>query len=288
MSASERDDAPTPAHPTHGARTGSARAPAGVFEPAASPEPMGFEPTDLEPYLEPLYRYCLSMTHDPDLAADTVQDTLVRALERRSQYRADAPLGHWLMRIAHNLVIDRARRARHEIPVEAVEEDWRDDTYSVDADAVVQRATTREELLDALVRLPAIYRSAVVLHDIEGLRVLDIAELHEISLPAAKQRLRRGRMAMVSALADGHRRRVAMKGVPMPCWDARQHVSDYLNGDLEPPIASLIERHLETCPTCPPLYAALVGVNDELGRLRDPDSVIDPTVEQRIRGVLGV
>lgn len=74
----------------------------------------------------------------------------------------------------------------------------------------------------------------------------------------------------------------------MPCWDARQHVSDYLNGDLEPPIASLIERHLETCPTCPPLYAALVGVNDELGRLRDPDSVIDPTVEQRIRGVLGV
>jgi RNA polymerase sigma-70 factor (ECF subfamily) len=91
---------------------------------------------------------------------------------------------------------------------------------------------------------------------------------------------------MVSALADGHRRRMATKGVPMPCWDARQHVSDYLNGDLDPATSSLIERHLEICPTCPPLYAALVGVNDELGRLRDPDSVIDPAVERRIRGVL--
>ena len=34
--------------------------------------------------------------------------------------------------------------------------------------------------------------------------------------------------------------------------------------------AALVERHLETCPTCPPLYAALVGARAELGGLRDP------------------
>ncbi len=244
---------------------------------------MGFVPEDLTEHLDMLFRYAVGVTRDPDLAADTVQDTVVRAIERRDQYRDDAPLEHWLIRIAHNLIIDRARRADREIPVDTVERDWRDDTYTVDAAAVAERAATREELLDALERLPFIYRSAVVLHDIEGLRVADIATIADISLPAAKQRLRRGRMALVSALATGHRRRLALRGVPMPCWDARQHISDYLNGELDPPTVALVESHLETCPTCPPLYAALVGVHDQLGRLRDPDTVIEPDLESRIR-----
>ena len=246
---------------------------------------MSFEPDELNPHLESLYRYALGVTHDPDLAADVAQDTIVRALERRDQYRSEAPLGHWLIRIAHNLIVDRARRAKHELLVDDVEDSWRDDTYTVDAEAVVQRAATRAELLDALARLPSIYRSAVVLHDVEGLRVADVAEFHDLSLPAAKHRLRRGRMARVRALATGHRRRVATKGVPMPCWAARQHVSDYLNGDLDQPTATMVESHLASCPTCPPLYAALVGVHGELGRLRDPDSVVDPTLERRIRAI---
>ena len=233
-----------------------------------------------------LFRYTLGVTRDAHLAADLVQDTVVRALERRDQYRGDAPLGHWLIRIAHHLVIDGARRSQREIVVDEVERSWRDDSYTVDAAAVVERAATRSELLDGLARLPYIYRSVVVLHDIEGLRVREIADIHEISLSAAKQRLRRGRMAMVTALGASQERRVALKGVPMPCWDARQHVSEYLNGDLEPSTAGIIETHLTTCPTCPPLYAALVGVNAELGRLRDPDSVIDPGLEERIRTIM--
>lgn len=248
---------------------------------------MGFDPADLNDHVETLYRYALGVTHDPDLAADTVQDTLVRALERRTQYRGDAPLHHWLIRIAHNLIVDRARRSNREILVEEVEDRWRDDGYTVDAAAVAQRAATADELRDALARLPYIYRSAVVLHDIEGLRVADIAAIHDIGLPAAKQRLRRGRMAMVTALATGDERRVALKGVPMPCWDARQHVSEYLNGDLDPATATVIETHLGTCPTCPPLYAALVGVHDELGRLRDPDTVIHPALAERLRVITG-
>lgn len=247
---------------------------------------MSFEPADLTEHLDSLYRYSLSVTRDPELAADTAQDAIVRALEKRDQYRGESPLGHWLIRIAHNLIIDRSRRASREVSVEDVEEQWRDDGYTVDVATVAERAASRFELLDALERLPYIYRSAVVLHDIEGLLVVDVAAIHDISVPAAKQRLRRGRMAMVSALAAGHSRRIAMKGVPMPCWDARQHVSEYLNGDLDSATARMIEAHLKVCPTCPPLYAALVGVNDELGRLRDPDSVIEPKLHERIHALI--
>lgn len=249
---------------------------------AGEEEAVTVDPDALAAHLGDLYRYALSLTRDPDQAADVVQDTVVRALERSDQYRGDAPLGHWLTVIAHRLIIDRARRSSRELSIELTEAEWQDERFSVDADAVLERASTREELEDALARLPFIYRAAVVLHDIVGLRVTEIAELHGIGLPAAKQRLRRGRMALVGALAGGHERRIATRGVPLRCWDARQHISEYLDGDLDPGIAHAVERHLVGCPTCPPLYAALVGVQGKLGGLRDPDTVIPPALEARI------
>jgi hypothetical protein len=93
---------------------------------------------------------------------------------------------------------------------------------------------------DALVRLLFIYRVAVVLHDVEGWAVREIAELQEISLDAAKTAAPQRPDALVTALAAGHERRRQLKGVPMRCWDARKHISDYLDGTLiSPPPASL-------------------------------------------------
>ncbi len=247
---------------------------------------MSLDPADLLDHLDALHRYALGMTRDADLADDLVHDVVVRAIERQDQYRGDAPLRHWLMRMMHNHTIDKARKSQRELLVEEVEERWRDDHYTVEAEAVIARAATRDELRDALARVPFPARAAVLLHDVEGYRVREIADLLEVSLPAAKQRLRRGRMALVSALADGETRHTLTKGVPMNCWDARQHVSDYMNGDLNADTAARVEAHLAACPTCPPLYAALVGVNDQLGTLRDPDSVIDPRVADELRSLL--
>jgi anti-sigma factor RsiW len=94
-------------------------------------------------------------------------------------------------------------------------------------------------------------------------------------------------MMLVSALATGAERRELLKTVPLRCWDARREVSEYLDGELDERTRSLVERHLATCPTCPPLYAALVGVGVELGRLRDPDSVVPPAVATRIQQQIG-
>jgi RNA polymerase sigma-70 factor (ECF subfamily) len=228
-----------------------------------------------------LYRFARSLVRDPDAAEDLVQEAFVRAFERRAQFRGDAPVRAWLRRILHNVAVDRARRSR-EIAVGRVEDLWRDDAYTVDAAAVVERTESREELEDALVRLPFIYRSAVVLHDVEGWTTERIAETLGIGRPAAKQRLRRGRMMLVTTLAEGHERRARLAGVPLRCWEARSRVSDYLDGELPEAERRLVERHLETCPTCPPLYACLVGACGGLGRLRDPDTVIPPQLAERV------
>lgn len=235
---------------------------------------------------ESLYRFALSLTRDTVRASDLVQDTFIRALEREETYRADLPLGPWLRRMLHNLAVDTARRAAKEVVVEETEDLWRDDEYTIDPSAMAELAQTRDEIEDALVRLPFIYRSTVILHDVDGWTVREIADLQGVSLPAAKQRLRRGRMALTTALATGAERRRSLEGVPMRCWDARQHVSDYLDSTLAPEQRALVESHLEVCPTCPPLYASLVDAHDRLGRLRDPNAVIPPDLERRVRDSL--
>lgn len=215
-----------------------------------------------------------------------MQDTFLRALEKRDTFRGDASPATWLHRICHNLAVDRSRRLARELLVEDVEGLWADDAYTVDSHLIVERAQTREELEDALIRLPFIYRAAVILHDVEDWTAVRIADTLDIGLPAVKQRIRRGRMMLVTALAKGAERRQALTGVPLRCGEARRMVSDYIDNELGSPERATLERHLKTCPTCPPLYASLVGVCTQLGGLRDPDTVVAPTLAEHIRETL--
>lgn len=237
-----------------------------------------------------LLRFAHRLTRTRADAEDLVQETLTRAIERAASFRGESSLATWLHRIQHNLAVDGARRSR-EVPVEdpatveAVERKWAEDAYSVDAEALVARAETREELEDALVHLPLGYRTAVVLHDAEGLTVPEVAQIQGVSLAAAKQRVRRGRMMLLNELARGHERRHALRGVPLRCWDARSQVSDFLDGELDQTSVAFLQRHIESCPTCPPLVTALVGTRQALARTasgRDPDSVIPPAIAARL------
>lgn len=234
-----------------------------------------------------LYRYALSVVGSQAEAEDVVGDTVVRALERRDQFRGEASVRTWLHRILYRLAVDRARHYGHEVTVSEAENIWRNERYSVDASAVAERAETRAELRDALVHLPFHYRTMVVLHDAEGWPVAEAARVLGIGLPAAKQRLRRGRMMLVTVLAKGGERRVANEGVPLSCWQARRQVSDYIDGELGSDERALLEAHLAGCATCPPLYQALAGVKESMGALHDPDSVVPPQLARRIRDQTG-
>ena len=210
------------------------------------------------------------------------------AWRRRDQLRDASALAGWLRRSLVNRIIDRSRRRHDELDIDDIEDDWRDDAYSVQPELVLERAELRDELEDALARLPVIYRLPVVLHDALGWTAAEIAQSMDVGLPAAKQRLRRGRMMLVSALAAGDGRREASLAQPMRCWQARRHVSSYLDGELDEATKTTVEDHLTGCPTCPPLYTGLVGVRATMGECRDTDAVVEDAIARRIRDRLNM
>lgn len=256
----------------------------GLTEPTTDEGPVGDGFADaLVRELPRLVRLATRLVRDPDQAEDCAQETIVGAWRRQDQLRDPAALSAWLRRSLVNRIIDRSRVHHDELDIDAVESDWHDDHYSVAPERVLERAELHDELEDALARLPVIYRVTVILHDVFGWTAAEIAHAMDAGLPATKQRLRRARMMLVSALAEDDERRQASLAQPLRCWRARRHVSAYLDDELDADTRSAVEAHLEACPTCPRLYAGLVGVKASLGGLRDPDTVVEIAIAGRIR-----
>ena len=61
-------------------------------------------------YFTPVYRYTLSLVHDPDMAEEITQETFFRALKKINDYRGEASLKVWLCQIARNMSFDSLKR----------------------------------------------------------------------------------------------------------------------------------------------------------------------------------
>ncbi len=153
------------------------------------------------PRLPGLARRLLVSTED---AEDAVQDAFLRAHRALGGFRGEATFGTWLYRIALNVCRDAVAlqmRQEERRLVWETEARFLDARYTVDAEQVVAAAEEREALEAALVSIPLLYREAVLLHDMEGFTMAEVAALTHVPLPTAKSRLRRGRMLLVDRLA---------------------------------------------------------------------------------------
>lgn len=151
-----------------------------------------------------MLRLARSLTGDPGAAEDAVQEALLQAWRALPSFRAESALSTWL----HTIVVRTCQRQRRgQRPVASLEllrevdAAWEDPDYTVDPAEVLARASDRRELTAAILRLPEIYRVALLLHDLDGLTAAAIATATEVPLGTAKARIRRARMALVTELA---------------------------------------------------------------------------------------
>lgn len=141
-----------------------------------------------EPLRPELYRYCRHLTHNPWDAEDLAQDAMARAFATLGTVFGELPNPRaWLFRVASNLWIDRVRRARHELLVEAPRE----------GEVTPPAQGEREAAGSLLVRLSPQERVAVLLKDVFEFSLEDIASALSTTVGAVKAALRRGRGRLV-------------------------------------------------------------------------------------------
>jgi RNA polymerase sigma-70 factor (ECF subfamily) len=134
------------------------------------------------------YNACLRITRDAEMAADAVQDALLKAWDRRDDFRGEAALDSWIHRIALNAAIDLTRRRKTRS-----EEEFHDDAF----EAAPQASPDSEYVLDALgkdlgaamQRLSTMERQVFLLKHVEGWRLDEIAESLQTTINGVKHAL---------------------------------------------------------------------------------------------------
>ncbi len=146
-----------------------------------------------------LWAIAVGVLGDHHDAADAVQEALVAAFRRAATFRGDAPVRAWLGRIVINACYDRVRheRVRRADP-------WPErDVPAPRTDLAVELAT-RLAVREALALLPVGQRVAVVLVDVQGYPVAEVATMLGVPPGTVKSRCARGRARLAVLL--GHLR----------------------------------------------------------------------------------
>lgn len=152
---------------------------------------------------ERLYRRHVPRVHSlarrmlsPDAADEIAQDVFVRVWQKLSLFRGESQFGTWLHRLAINVIL--ARRA------DLAKQRGRFADDPIVIDHLQARPVMHEARMDfetALDTLPDGARQVFVLHDIEGYKHEEIAELLGVTAGTSKSQLHRARMALRECLA---------------------------------------------------------------------------------------
>jgi RNA polymerase sigma factor (sigma-70 family) len=134
-----------------------------------------------------LHRYCARMTGSTVEGEDVLQDTLIKALSAHMEGAKVDNLEGWVFRIAHNTSLDLLRRKSWHTVVPLTED--------LEAPPIPE-ADIITVSFQTLLRLPELQRCAVILKDVLGHTVDEIASISDCTPAAAKSALQRGRMAL--------------------------------------------------------------------------------------------
>lgn len=134
-----------------------------------------------------LHRYCARMTGSGIDGEDILQDTLVKALNAQAEGTQIDNFEGWLLRIAHNTSLDFLRRKARNNVVSLIDDP---------EDTTLPAADIASVSFQTFLQMPELQRCAVILKDVLGHSVEEIATIADCSPPAAKSALQRGRAAL--------------------------------------------------------------------------------------------
>lgn len=163
-------------------------------------------------YGERMLAACRRLLGNEEDARDAVQEAFLAAFKAIGKFEGKSRLGTWLHRIAINAALMklRSRQSRPYQSIESLLPRFIADGYHADpvddwserADTALERDETREFVRKAIQSLPEIYRTVLMLRDIEELDTQEAAKILKIDANAVKVRLHRARQALRTLLNE--------------------------------------------------------------------------------------
>lgn len=143
-----------------------------------------------------VYRLVHRLCGDEDLAGDFTQDTFIRAFDQLARFRGEAAFSTWLHRIAVTTTSNAMRKVRRQRTRETAIDGIPEPAAPPPTDADLQ-----SRLAAAIERLPEIYRTTLVMHDVEGFTHPEIASALGVPEGTCKSRLFQARAQLRRMLA---------------------------------------------------------------------------------------
>jgi RNA polymerase sigma-70 factor (ECF subfamily) len=143
-----------------------------------------------------IFRLAFRMTRDEELARECTQDAFVRAFAKLDSFRQQAAFSTWIHRIAVSTVLE-ALRSRRRAAARFVNIDEARDIAAEESTRDVEMVARLEQAVD---ELPEIYRTALIMHDVEGYTHAAIADVLRIPEGTSKTRVAHARAKLRETL----------------------------------------------------------------------------------------
>lgn len=148
-----------------------------------------------------LYNLAWRMTGSPAEAEDMLQDIFLQAFRKLESYKGEAALGTWLYRLAMNLLLDRVRSRHGKMDRATVPlENERGEAVVPEPVGRTSDVVQRLDLERAVEGLPASYKAAFLLHDVEGFEHHEVGEMLGIAEGTSKSLVHKARLRIRASL----------------------------------------------------------------------------------------
>lgn len=156
-------------------------------------------------YQSKVYGFARAFTSDPEQASDVAQDALIKIYRSLGGFRFQSSLGTWIFRIVKSVFLDHYKSRRHkerklEQPLDGTSEHETCAPGDSGPEAQLLRHEEREALWTALREVPEVFRTVLVLVDMQGLSYEEVAAIVQAPVGTVKSRLNRGREALRAVL----------------------------------------------------------------------------------------
>ncbi len=152
---------------------------------------------ELEKRRQLLYQLAYSWCHQPALADDLVQETMLKALRNARQLQNTRAVKSWLTRILANCWYDHLRSQRDMLDIDSLAHDKHPSTQDgSERQDIIHRVRSR------IAQLPDGQRQVITLVDLAGFSYAEIAEILDVPIGTIMSRISRARKALKAALAE--------------------------------------------------------------------------------------